>query len=324
MLNLFADFEYNGQPNLEIIQFGAVLTTEDCTVLSHFTKYVKPDLPITKYVEKLTGIYNDRISTASDFLSVFASFFCWLDEYRNEEITFYAWGEDWKQLKRIAKKHDCLELFDKIMKRNNRINYQRELSKKTLCNGQMMSKALKLDDVKKLYQIPNKVAHDALIDAVDTLLVYKAVEIDGKIIDENQLLRIFDEKADHIKKMREETKEHTKSLFKPLIPIHQNKTVYIDNLMFRKLKSGTGVLFKEIESDINDSTIFSKKRECKYLDNSISIILTLVLDGDCIILEFDVMQDSCNKGSHKVVLNDGNEKFIARLLSNKATHLPLQ
>lgn len=316
MLNLFADFEYNGQPDLEIIQFGAVLTTEDCRILSSFTKYVKPEFPITKYVEKLTGISNDRVSKASDFLSVFTSFFCWLDEYRNEKITFYAWGEDWKQLRRIAKKYDSLELFDEIMNGNNRINYQKELSKKTLCNGQMMSKALKLKDVKKLYQIPNKVAHDALIDAMDTLLVYKAVEIDGKIIDENQLVRVFDEKTEHIKKMKEETKEHTKSLFKPLIPIYQNKAVYIDNLMFRKLKSGPGVIFKEIEADINDSIVFSKKKECEYLENSVCIILTLVLEGDSIILDFTVMHKNCNKGSHMVVLDDSNEMFIARLLSN--------
>lgn len=313
-MKIFADFEYNGQPELEIIQFGAVLTDDECTVISKFNKYVKPGMPITSYVENLTSITNDMIQNQHRFNHVFKEFTDWLSPCPS--IMFYAWGKDWRQLRRECERTGCLSMFDNLMKGNRRINYQREFSIKTLYEGKLMTKALKLEDAKKLYSLNDAVQHDALSDAYDVYRIYRCADVDCIKYDEQELKRIFVEKKNHMKHMEESKEKQLRYLFKDIIPAYHNKKIIVDNILFRKFKSGPVDIFQTIAACFKDTSRFSK--QCAYRENSVSFT----------VIEFIPMENSlCMKcilayNNHTIsnldfMIRIENMKFWSRILKSQ-------
>ena len=316
-MNLFADFEFNGQQELEAIQFGAIMTDDNCNEISKFNEYVKPQAPVKEYVEHLTGITNQMLQNASEFPTVFRDFVKWIRDNSNDDghIDFYAWGMDWKQLKKECKNRGCIDAFNILMKGNNRVNYQKVVSKKTTYEGQPMTKALKLGDVKKLYFITDEVVHDALSDAYDVLRIYREIEIKQIKYNENELRRIFNEKRDHIVKMKEEKENQTYNMFKDLLLIYQQKMVPIDSMLFRKIKSGpVEVFYTNIETCINDGLVFSKKKECRYEPGSISLLMTLNIKEKNVYLEYEVYFKDQIKGNFSLFIDSDNKKYVANLL----------
>lgn len=316
-MNLFADFEFNGQNALEAIQFGAVLTDDNCNVISTFNEYVRPQYPVTGFVERLTGITNQRLQSAPDFPTAFIAFVDWIKNNNDgkSHIDFYAWGKDWKQVKKECKARGCIDIFNALMEGNNRIDYQKIVSQKITYKGCLMTKALKLGDVKKLYNIPDDVAHDALSDAQDVLHIYEKIEIRHIKYNEKELKRIFNEKKDHMVKMREAKISQTYNMYKELFPVYQNKMVEIDNLLFRKIKSGPAdIFFANIENSINNSLVFSKKRECKYEPGSVSLLVTLFTEGENIYLDYAVYCREYFLGRFNLIINDENKNYIAKIL----------
>ena len=83
--------------NGEVIQFGAVLLDENYNLLSEFSSYVKPAYSsVTPWIKQLTGISNQKLEKADDFITVFDKF-C----YRRGEgdITTFCWSKsDFNQL----------------------------------------------------------------------------------------------------------------------------------------------------------------------------------------------------------------------------------
>ena len=319
-MKLFADFEYNGQPNMETIQFGAVLTTDNCSVISTYQSLVKPMLPIIPYVEKLTGITNEMVEESEAFSTVFTSFINWLGNNKVEDVTFYAWGEDWKQLRRECKKNNLVVMFDKHIKGNNRVNYQKELSKKTLYKGQLMTKSIALEDMKKLYNLPFDVKHNALSDALDTMMVFKKIEIDKINYDEEKLKRIFEEKQAHIKRMKENQEKQTYNMFKDLIELGEF-VLDVDSTLFRKLKSGPGEFFTDIEGMVDDESAFSKKKECIYIDKSVKLKISVVNDSGKIWVKYTayhILPNTENyldkKGEFQFEITDENRRFVSKIL----------
>lgn len=315
---VFADFEYNGQPVMETIQFGVVITDTSCNIEDTFNVLVKPQQPVTEYVEHLTGITNKDLTNASDFQAVFTSFIQWLEDHEGS-YTFYAWGEDWKQLRREARKCDMMKEYDRIISEKNRVNYQRIFSRKTLYQGQLMTKSISLEDAKALYGLPYHVEHDALSDAKDTMEIYKKVEVEKKIYDENELKRIFDEKQKHIKHMKESKDKQTRNMFLPLFPLLSSfQNIAIDNSVFKYLKSGSGAFFNEIMADIGDEKVFSRKMCCNYEENSVEIDVKM-LDEDPILVFFNVYQDGKIIGTHKFEITDENRRFVVKFLKKFVT-----
>lgn len=308
---VFADFEYNGQPEMETIQFGVVLMSSSGEIKDTFDSYVKPQQPVTAHVEHLTGISNENLSSASDFPSVFSSFMQWLEAY-NCDYTFYAWGDDWKQLRREAKKYGMADEFDRVIPLQEKVNYQKLLSQKILFNGQMMTKALKLSDVKKLYEIPNEVSHNALSDAFDLAMVYKAAEIEKKEYQKKELKRIFDEKQNHMKFMRESTEKMTYNMYKDFIG-GEEIFIAVDAVLFRKLKSGPGIFFNEIEEMIGDASAFSKKRECMYCPDSVKLRIAVRNERDSIFINYTAEYRD-KKKEFQITVTDENRRFISRIL----------
>ncbi len=83
--------------NGEVIQFGAVLLDENYNLLSQFSSYVKPVYSsVTPCINQLTGISNQKIEKADDFITVFDKFCYWRGE---EDITTFCWSKsDFNQL----------------------------------------------------------------------------------------------------------------------------------------------------------------------------------------------------------------------------------
>lgn len=312
-MRVFADFEFNGQLFMEPIQFGIVLTDDECNLIETFESLVCPSAPITEHVERLTSITNEMVEDVYDFPIVFIRFLEFLEFYKDEPITFYAWGKDWKQIRKNCKVSDCLEEFDLNIKRV--VDYQSEVSRKTLYKGQMLTKALGLNDVKKLYGIPNEVQHDALSDAMDTYNVYKAIEVDKKAYDEEELKRIYEEKKVHIAKMKDSNEKRVINYCNSLVSLFQNKKVKIDKTAFRKLKSSQSTIFKNIESCVNEPRVFSKNEVCKYQEN-VELIITLEINQNEVYLNYEVLLDKNKIGSFKDMITVETYKFIGRFLTS--------
>lgn len=321
-MKLFADFEFNGQIELETIEFGAILTDDLCNQISSFKMYVKPNYKITNHVEKITNITNELVKEALNFKDVLFSFKRWIKENSdNKKIEMYAWGEDWKQLRKEAKSKGCLDLFDEITKNNELINYQRAVSLKTLYNRDLLTKSLALEDVLSLYDLGNEVTHDALNDALDVKRIYKAIEINKQNMNRNELLRIYQEKQKHIQYMKEQKEKQTLNMFKDLLTIYQNKVISIDYKAFRTLKSGPGCFFNEIERDIDNTNIFSRKRECDYEENTVKLIISLRIIQNTIQVIFKVLHNNDYIGNHEFIVDDNTRKFVSNFLKENSNKL---
>ena len=81
----------------EIIQFGAVMLDENYNLLSKFSSFVKPACSsVTAAINQLTGITNENLENADDFLTVFDKFCFWRGE---GDITTFCWSRtDFDQL----------------------------------------------------------------------------------------------------------------------------------------------------------------------------------------------------------------------------------
>ncbi len=77
--------------NGEVIQFGAVMLDENCNMISKFSSYVKPAYSyVTPVIQKLTGITNNNLKGADDFITVFDKFSYWRGE---GDITTFCWSK---------------------------------------------------------------------------------------------------------------------------------------------------------------------------------------------------------------------------------------
>ena len=83
--------------NGEVIQFGAVLLDENYNMLSEFSSYVKPAYStVTPLINRLTGITNENLQNADDFITVFDKFNYWRGE---GDIVTFCWSKsDFNQL----------------------------------------------------------------------------------------------------------------------------------------------------------------------------------------------------------------------------------
>jgi DNA polymerase III epsilon subunit-like protein len=97
------EIECNNSLPFEIIQIGAVKLSESLEIISTFNALIKPNVYTTihPYVENLTKINIDMVSSCKNFVDVYADF---LDFIGNDEIVFCVWGiVDIKELLRNLK-----------------------------------------------------------------------------------------------------------------------------------------------------------------------------------------------------------------------------
>ncbi len=90
----------------EIIQIGAVMLDENYNMISEFNTYVKPVYSsVTPLIHEITGITNEKLARADDFITAFDKYNYWLGE---AEITTFCWSTSdftqlWNELELKAK-----------------------------------------------------------------------------------------------------------------------------------------------------------------------------------------------------------------------------
>ena len=100
MKYIIFDLEFNQSSNkeekldelpFEIIQIGALKLDENLEVISIFNELVKPTVykNILPYIEDLTNITDEMVSSAKEFTSIYYDFMNFIG---NEDITFVIWG----------------------------------------------------------------------------------------------------------------------------------------------------------------------------------------------------------------------------------------
>lgn len=90
----------------EVIQIGAVMLDENYNMISEFNSYVKPKYStISPLIQELTGISNECVEKADDFLTVFDKYNYWIG---NNDVTTFCWSKTdftqlWNELELKAK-----------------------------------------------------------------------------------------------------------------------------------------------------------------------------------------------------------------------------
>lgn len=166
---------HEGYRGSEIIQIGAVKLNRNYDVIDSYRAYVKPQYTmISTRIQELTGITQEDVDTASDLEESINVFFQWLGE---DKITFVSWSDcDEQQFDNEMKKKslklpkleatfgswiDCQKIFGKKIKRTSKL-YNLE-------------QALIISDISY-----KDGAHDALVDAHNTGLLFKKLNEPGE------------------------------------------------------------------------------------------------------------------------------------------------
>lgn len=100
-----------------IIELSAIKTDKDCNIINEFNTFIKPPIPISEEITKITGITNEMVEDAPTFVEVYSDlsdYFLGEDEFVAHNATFDA-GMIAVELKRIErlimfpwpKKHIC-------------------------------------------------------------------------------------------------------------------------------------------------------------------------------------------------------------------------
>ena len=150
----------------ETIQIGAVLLDEDLKVVKKFSTFVRPTYGrMDPFIERLTGITKENVYTAQPLEYALARFVKWLKDY---DVRCVSWSyTDENQLRREIEAKgidnarinelldswiDCQKIFDEKM------DSVRQYS---------LEEALIASDI-----ITEGRAHDGLVDAYNTALLY--------------------------------------------------------------------------------------------------------------------------------------------------------
>ncbi|MCR5400834.1 MAG: exonuclease domain-containing protein [Treponema sp.] len=168
--------------NGEVIQFGAVMLDENYNLLSEFSSYVKPAYSsVTPLINQLTGISNQNLEKADDFLTVFDKFCYWRGE---GDITTFCWSQvDFNQL--------WSELEAKGKHRYDLFNVLHDFVDLQKVFGNLISskKAVGLESAMRFLQMDYKgQIHTALSDSYNTARIFhklfctKSLDLDFEYI----------------------------------------------------------------------------------------------------------------------------------------------
>jgi len=95
----------------EIIQIGAVMLDENFNMISQFQTYVKPQFSsVTQTIYNLTGITNEQLENADDFITAFDKYCYWIGD---NKVTTFCWSKTdytqlWNEISLKAKQRDDL------------------------------------------------------------------------------------------------------------------------------------------------------------------------------------------------------------------------
>lgn len=160
----------------EVIEIGAVLLNHDYVKIDSFKTYVKPQCgAISDKIQKLTGITYEDVKDAPLFEEALQLFCDWIP---NEEVRMVSWSEsdeaqirreiqrkniDMPQMKRLYENWiDCQAIFGELVERDRQTS---------------LAEALIAADI-----IYEEGAHDALVDAHNTALLFAKMEMEESFV----------------------------------------------------------------------------------------------------------------------------------------------
>lgn len=239
------DFEANNQDNIkEIIEIGAVKVNENNEIIDTYQSFVKPTLAPTLngFIKRLTGITQEDVDSARDFVEVFAEFSKWVEE----DSSIVIWGNmDRRFLNKDLSLHnissDMPERF---------VNIQTDVSKLLLHNDDIsLKKAIQLLGIKH-----DGNNHRALNDAINTAKIFFKTKSLIEQQDQNQMIEInIEEDKD------EEVVE----------PIRVNPSVKINFVRYQKYLKKLTIEELEVKmnmlSDILQKEVSKEQRRSNYL-----------------------------------------------------------
>lgn len=321
-MKLFIDLECNGAEKQEIIEIGATLHDDKFRHRIDYKVYVKPNEPVIPYVENLTGINNKQLLKAPTFDKALKDMANWfrmvkialVKECGDVFYDCYAWGEDFKLLRKQAKEYECLNLFNELFPDNHRFDYQKQFSKNVLQDGKILTKRISLTDAKRLLGIKHETEHDALADAIDTANVYKAFEFCKKSLNPEILKEIQEEKKAHMERMENAKKEAELHYFDFLDEHPENFIIDIDSELFRLLKSGPVTIFNNISKCVDNKKLFSRGQECEYKESSIKLGVVVHHIKAFLKLDVVVIMNDNSMGYFRISASDENKAFLKKFL----------
>lgn len=175
------DLEYN-QPSHKVIQIGVAFTENLEPVTKSFSILVNPNEAIDPYITKLTGISTFDVMqngvTYSKALEELQSFL----ETRNFYTQPITWGSgDLRLLKQQAQSEGTSQEATPWL-RSTALNLQNVISFQELCKGDK-AKNYSLKSACSLHKVPQATpAHDARVDAVNTLNLFLEVYRKSRIL----------------------------------------------------------------------------------------------------------------------------------------------
>lgn len=150
---------------MEIIEIGAVLLNESFEIEDSFQTYVRPQFgKIDKYIRRLTGITNDMVRSAPEIKDALELFLAWAPE----DSVLVAWStSDAHQLREETKfKGIHIKCLDDLLRTS--VDCQIVFAKRI-----DSPKSYNLTDALVIAAIDYEDgAHDALVDARNTALLY--------------------------------------------------------------------------------------------------------------------------------------------------------
>lgn len=159
----------------EVIQIGAVMLDENYNMISEFSTFVKPAFShITETIQELTGISQENVDKADDFITAFDKYCYWVGDC-NDIVTF-CWSDmDYVQL--------WNELHVKAKHRTDLLEYLESFIdlQKTFCNLIDAKQSVSLDAAVTLVKSEFEGQHHtALSDAYNTgCILHKLCCCDG-------------------------------------------------------------------------------------------------------------------------------------------------
>lgn len=157
----------------ELIQIGAVLLDESYRIIDTFVTFVAPRFGvIDKFIHDLTGISQEDLVGAPDIQDALELFLVWLPE----DATIVSWSRSDENQIRKETEHKGIEIPE----------LQKYLDSWTDCQDTFS----RLMDAPKVYRLSEALiiadidlqdgAHDALVDARNTALLFAKMEREGE------------------------------------------------------------------------------------------------------------------------------------------------
>lgn len=175
-MEIYMDAEFDavrkgGRFHQCLISIGMIAIEAECVIDSYYSLiHPKHFHALTRTVKRITKLTDEEIRSAPGFRKVMDEVNAFFNRFHNQYQLYTFGPDDVRTLKQQAE----FEGYDKTQAFTEFIDLQKIISSKICYDGQMISAALSLDDLKYIYGLNNKVEHNALNDAADLYLIHEA------------------------------------------------------------------------------------------------------------------------------------------------------